>query len=131
MNILLRVTTKVKAKSALIWTHLLFMYLSTGTANAQGANPFATDKIISSNAGTTFDSQMMYYIKLGGKLVITCVMLFGIAAAIAYLYMAFKDAQKEGHYSGFITALVMIFTLIIMTSLIANFAWSWIESVSL
>ena len=128
---LIRFKNKIKAKASLIFTHLLFLYLSSGTANAQAANPFDTTKVISAGAGQTFDAQMMYYIKLGGKLVISAVMLFGVATAITYLYTSFKEAQREGHYSTFITAIVMLFILIIVAALIANFAWGWIEGVSL
>ena len=128
---LIRFKNKIKAKASLILTHLLFLYLSSGTANAQAANPFDTTKVISAGAGQTFDAQMMYYIKLGGKLVISAVMLFGVASAITYLYTSFKEAQREGHYNTFITAIVMIFILIIVAALIANFAWGWIEGVSL
>ena len=128
---LIRFKNKMKAKASLILTHLLFLYLSSGTANAQAANPFDTTKVISAGAGQTFDAQMMYYIKLGGKLVISAVMLFGVASAITYLYTSFKEAQREGHYNTFITAIVMIFILIIVAALIANFAWGWIEGVSL
>ena len=128
---LIRFKNKIKAKASLILTHLLFLYLSSGTANAQAANPFDTTKVISAGAGQTFDAQMMYYIKLGGKLVISAVMLFGVASAITYLYTSFKEAQREGHYNTFITAIVMIFILIIVAALIANFAWGWIEGVAL
>ena len=128
---LIRFKNKMKAKASLILTHLLFLYLSSGTANAQAANPFDTTKVISAGAGQTFDAQMMYYIKLGGKLVISAVMLFGVASAITYLYTSFKEAQREGHYNTFITAIVMIFILIIVAALIANFAWGWIEGVTL
>lgn len=131
MKVLIRFKKNMQAKASLILTHLLFLYLSIGTANAQAANPFDTTKVISSNAGTTFDAQMMYYIKLGGKLVISAVMLFGVAMAITYLYTSFKEAQREGHYNTFITAIVMLFILIIVAALIANFAWGWIEGVSL
>ena len=131
MKLFTRVKARLKSKVSMVFTHVLFLYLSMGTASAQTANPFDTTKVISAGAGQTFDAQMMYYIKLGGKLVISAVMLIGVASAITYLYTSFKEAQREGHYNTFITAIVMIFILIIVAALIANFAWGWIEGVTL
>ncbi|GBU09002.1 hypothetical protein AwWohl_01400 [Gammaproteobacteria bacterium] len=119
---------RLRARSIAIWASILFIFLNFG--HAQTSNPFDTKDLISKNAGDTFDSQIVYYLKLGGKLIIFAVMVFGIGALIAYLMSIVNDSKREG-IAPILQGIVICFVVVIFTGLLANFAWNWITNFQL
>ncbi len=120
--------TRFKSFKNRLWISLVGTYLALGTASAQTTNPFDTSKIISDQAGDTMTGQIGYYIAVGGKVVISMIMVVGVGVAIARIVAAFQATEREG-WGQFGTTIAFSILLLAVMAIIANFAWGWAEAI--